>query len=101
MKTIENKTTSLVLKADDKGQPVFATYADLVSIVINFPVQGGFTITQIKQRLTILAACEVVGEVILLEDIDLTLVRTLVTEFKWTQVNKDIVNFNDDLNNIK
>lgn len=101
MKVVENKSTTLVLK-NIEDVPVFSKYSDLILIVINNPPQTGFSIADIKQRLQIAAAMEnLTDNKFTLEDVDFTLVKTLLAAFKWTQVNKEIVEFSDYIDSIK
>jgi len=110
MKTLDNKQTEIVLSVKEVPStveggaptqvPVKAKYGDLILLVINNPGQAGFSIAEIKQRLQIAAA---IGEnaTINLEDVDFTLVKTLLAAFKWAQVNKEVVEFSDYIDSIK
>lgn len=110
MKTLENKSTEIVLSVKEVPStveggaptqvPVKAKYGDLILLVINNPGQAGFSIAEIKQRLQIASA---IGEnaTINLEDVDFALVKTLLAAFKWAQVNKEVVEFSDYIDSIK
>jgi len=110
MKTVENKQTEIVLSMKEVPStveggapiqvPVKAKYGDLILLVINNPGQAGFSIVEIKQRLQIAAAIGE-GETFNLEDVDFTLVKTLLAAFKWAQVNKEVVEFSDYIDSIK
>lgn len=94
MKKLENKQTTL--KMNDKE----AKYSDLIKICINAPVQGGFNIQQIKQRLRISEALETDGD-LKFEDNDADNLQEIVSEFKWATVHKDVVQFVEDVQNMK
>jgi len=94
MKRLENKQTTL--KMNDKE----AKYSDLIKICINAPVQGGFNIQQIKQRLRISEALETDGD-LKFEDNDADNLQEIVSEFKWATVHKDVVQFVEDVQNMK
>jgi len=109
MKTVENKQTEIVLRMEEAPSvegatpsmiPVKAKYGDLILLVINQPGQAGFSIAEIKQRLQIAAAIGE-GETFNLEDVDFTLVKSLLAAFKWAQVNKEVVEFSDYIDSIK
>lgn len=94
MKKLENKQTTL--KMNDKE----AKYSDLIKVCINAPVQGGFNIQQIKQRLRIADALETDGD-LKFEDNDADNLEEIVSEFKWATVHKDVVQFVEDVQNMK
>lgn len=110
MKTLENKKTEIVLSfkevpstvegATPAQVPVKARYGDLILLIINNPGQAGFSIAEIRQRLQIAAA---IGEndTFNLEDVDFALIKTLIANFKWAQVNKEVLEFSDYIDSIK
>lgn len=95
MKKLTNKQTTL--KLNDKE----AKYSDLIKICINAPVQGGFNLQQIKQRLRILDVLEKEPEELKFEDNDASNLEEIVSEFKWATVHKDVVQFVEDVQNMK
>ena len=96
MKTLELKQTKLKLNQDGN-----ASYKDLILLCVNAPKQGGFTITEIKSRLQIVDAVEKAGDNLQLEDTPADLLNEIVSEFKWGSVHADIVQFVEDIQNMK
>jgi len=96
MKTLELKQTKLKLNQDGN-----ASYKDLILLCVNAPKQGGFTITEIKSRLQIVDAVEKAGDTLQLEDTPADLLNEIVSDFKWGSVHADIVQFVEDIQNMK
>jgi len=96
MKTLEHKQTKLKLNQDGN-----ASYKDLILLCVNAPKQGGFTITEIKSRLQIVDAVEKAGDTLQLEDTPADLLNEIVSDFKWGSVHADIVQFVEDIQNMK
>jgi len=101
MKTLTNKTTQIVLKNDEQGKPVFATYGDLLLITINMAPEQGFSIADIRERLKIASAIEESkdGEIKLNES-ESALLKASFDKFKWAQIHKDLVELSDKLNSL-
>lgn len=97
MKTIENKTTTIV-----EGTPAKAlAYVDLLKLIMNVPPKEGYTISEMKQRLDIYAALVPdENNQIKLEDALFEVVKACVNSFKWGAVSKDIVDFVEYLNTL-
>lgn len=93
MKTLENKETTIVQNVDGSIKPL--TYTDLLKICLNNPPQGGFSVTEMRQRLKIIDSLETANGKIKLEDADYVLTSTCVKDFKWAQMHKDILEFID------
>ena len=100
MKTIENKVTEIISGTPD--QPKMMTYVDLCKLIINQPSQEGFTVEQIRQRLTIFGVLTVTEnpEKVEIEVKDFTALKEVINKFKWAQVHKDIVAFVDYINSL-
>jgi len=96
MKTLELKQTELKINQDGN-----ASYKDLILLCVNAPKQGGFTITEIKSRLEIVDAVEKADGSLQLENSAAQLLQEIVSEFKWGSVHADIVQFVEDVQNMK
>lgn len=96
MKILELKKTSLKLNEDKE-----ATYKDLILFCVNAPKQGGFSIQEIRQRLKITDAVEASDDMLQLEDTEAQALEEIIAEFKWGSVHKDIVQFVEDIQNMK
>lgn len=96
MKTLELKQTKLKINQDGN-----ASYKDLILLCVNAPKQGGFTITEIKSRLEIVDAVEKADGSLQLENSAAQLLQEIVSEFKWGSVHADIVQFVEDVQNMK
>ena len=96
MKTLELKQTELKINQDGN-----ATYKDLILLCVNAPKQGGFSISEIKSRLQIVDAVEKAGDTLQLEDTPADLLNEIVSDFKWGSVHADIVQFVEDIQNMK
>ncbi len=101
MKTITNKTTKII---DGSKTPAVAfTHAELLKVVINFPPQAGFSVSEMRDRLRIwgfLDTATMENKDILLEDADFNTLKAKFDEFKWTQVHEDIVALADHLDSL-
>ena len=74
-----------------------ATYADLALIVVRAPKQGGFAVEDMRQRFRLIDELDKVGPKgsIEFEDADASLLQSLVAEFKWDAMDKEIIDFSD------
>lgn len=101
MKTINNKITEIVIKTDEKGAPIFASFGDLLLLTINVAPQQGFSISDIRERLTISNKIDLAKDgVIELTTQELTLIKTSFDGFKWSTVHKNLVELSDILNSL-
>jgi hypothetical protein len=90
MKTIQNKTTT-ILKSED----VMATYADLFVILLNKPLQKMVTISDMRRDLKLLDLLEAAGETIEVSDEDFKHLVELVKTSEWALKHLDILEFVD------
>lgn len=101
MKTISNKTTEIM---DGTKDPIIAfTHAGLLKVVINNPPQGGFSISEMRDRLRIwgfLDTADLEKADITLEDADFTILKSRFDEFKWAQAHKDVIALSDHLDSL-
>lgn len=98
MYKIKNKQTVLQIK-DGK----LATYADLISLVVNVQVKGGVTIKEMKRDIGILTKFEDLAADAEVEvtDEELQHITAKVQEFKWIQGHVDLVNFEEYIVSLK
>lgn len=95
MKILKNKTYSLKGEGDKE-----ATTVSLIKFCIHVPVQGGFSLSDVRNRLRIEAACDNTGDEIKLEDADVANLKSIVNEVRWYTVHSDIVDFCDEINKL-
>ncbi len=87
---IQNKKTSI--KDGEKE----LQYSDLLKIVTNSPMQGGFGFHDMKIRLKITDVLEKAAEAIHFEDADYAYLKPLVTNMKWNGISKDVISMTED-----
>ena len=98
MKSLENKLTLITIQGEEnKSVPV--DYATLIKIVCNTPDQRGYSIQDIKFRLTIsdIVSNKKVGIHIHLENADAKYLQNLVENMKWGFIHKDLISFSEDV----
>ena len=95
MKSIENKTTQI------KNAEGFMTYADLIKIVCEQPLQGGYSMTDIEQRLAIKKACDKAEATIEIEDLRLAYLKSICATSKWGAVHEDLLLFGEYIKELK
>ncbi len=103
MKVIVNKQTDIKAVIDQGGEPILLTYSDLIKLVCNTMIQGGYSISDIKSRIAITSACDGVkpGKEIKLESSDATYLQSAIKNQKWFMSHKDILGFVDDVEKMK
>ena len=72
------------------------TTLDLIEIAINSPIKGGYSITEMRERLRIKAATSKLDKdavQLTLEDADYEKLKQLVTETRWGIVSQFIADF--------
>jgi hypothetical protein len=98
MKTIENKQVdiSAPTRPDIK---VASSYAELIKIVCDSPIQGGYDIKDIEHRIKIKGAASMATErgSFELEDADADYLRKAVMSMKWGISHEDILKFYKDI----
>ena len=94
MKKIKNKKTTI------QGENGVLNYAELAKLCVNQPKQGGYTVTDMQQRLRILDKLDKKGDVIEIEDADFEVLKPLVKNMKWAIIHKDLVDFVNYLTNL-
>lgn len=93
MKTIKNKTTSIL--KDDTGK-AFMCFSDLAIACVNQPTPDGFSAEDIRTRLKLLDVFKNAQDEINLEDADFASCAVLVSKMKWAIIHSDIVDFCDN-----
>jgi hypothetical protein len=93
MKSLENKVTDI--KDGDK----YKKYSDLIKLICNMPVAGGFSITDIAMRTKIVDACDSATDKIELEDLRVDYLKAISATSKWGVLHKDLVALSEDIKN--
>jgi len=103
MKSIINKQTEIKAVIEQGSEPALLTYADLISLVCNTMVQGGYSISDIRSRIAIIEACKGLkpDEKIKLENMDATYLQNAIRNQKWFMSHKDIITFVEDIERMK
>ena len=96
MKVLENKQTEITANAGE-GKVTKLTYAELINLVCNSPIQGGYSIQDIKARIAILATVTNAGEELNIENADAAYLQNIVKGMKWSFVHKDLISFKEDV----
>lgn len=93
MKIIENKETTL---GNDIEK---VTYVHLIKSCVNsVDPQKGVVISDMRHAIRILDAIE--SKKIEVEENDFAFLKTKVNEMKWAIIHKDVLEFNDYINNL-
>lgn len=95
MKKLELKETEI-----KKSNTETLNYKELISAALNVVPQGGFSPEEIRKRLRVIDALDKSNEVFELEDADVETLKRCVKEMKWGVMHKNIVEFNDDVQNL-
>lgn len=102
MKQFKNKPTKVNIPDMEKStqtQIVFkeATFADLALIVVRAPKREGFGVEEMRQRFKLIDELENLGPKasVKLEDVDASTLQTLVADYKWEAMDKEIIDFVD------
>lgn len=101
MKRFINKATDVVLKFDEKGNPVKALLSDLILLSINQAPQEGFNVSEMRKRLAVAESIDVKAlEEIHLSKESLDLVKKCFGEYGFGILSKEIVEIEDMLNSL-
>lgn len=97
VKAIENKETNLYVSETEKLK-----YSDLLIAVINTPIKEGITLKQMKADLALLAKFDSAkpGDLIELEDEELSAIKSLVENHKWGMRHIDINTFGEYIDSL-
>lgn len=108
MKQFKNSLTEVTIPDMEKSTEKNyvskkATFADLALMCVRTPKEGGFGVEDMRKRFRIIDVLEGLGNTASakLEDQDAALLNEVCTEFKWTAMHKDIIEFTDYVSNLK
>lgn len=97
MKTLELKKVEETVVVNNQQVKTEIQTSDLLKIAINSPVQGGYTVTEMAQRLKMLDIVDKAEKsnaiVVDFEDADFTVLAKLVKDTKWNVISRTIVDF--------
>jgi len=97
MKTLELKKVEETVVINNQQVKTEISYLDLLKIAVNAPSQGGYTVSEMGQRLRILDVINATEKAndnkIAFEDADFTVLSKLVKDAKWSVISRTIVDF--------
>lgn len=100
MKELSNKQTKII---DENKSNIY--YSDLIRIVVGNISGDGLTIAEMKQRMKIIDVCAAArkkkNEALKFEDEDFKLIKSKVEAHRWGVINKEIIQFSDDVQAVK
>lgn len=96
MKSLPNKPTQI-----KKEENQFCTYADLLSLVVKQPKQGGYDYTDIENRLAISQSLKNANGEINLEDAHFNYLKPLILSMKWSFIHEDLLTLKNEIQSIK
>ena len=99
MKTVKNKMTTIPLKDSQTGKILNTLdYAYLVIMCINFNSKG-ISISEMRDYIKIIDVCK--SKKLKFEDAEFEILKKKVKEMRWAFTHKDLIKFNDDIENLK
>ena len=107
MMKLENKTTTIEIPVQGTNELKALTYADLISMLMNTPKQGGYSIEDIENRTDIKKelkkADESNEEIISFENANGTYLKNIVkaSDFRFPFVHEDLKEFFDVIKELK
>lgn len=112
------KSINLKIKKENiQGRDMFFSYYELLKSVINNPVQGGFTVDEMQQRIRLMNKVKEYQAdfdiketefndsmlsktaILELEDADYEKLKQLVKEMRWGVVAESLIEFSDEFKN--
>lgn len=97
MKTVQLKTVSERLNINNQIIETEIKYTDLMKLAINSPVQGGYSVSEMSQRIRLMDTIEKAEKTavteIQFEDTDYAVLAKLMKDAKWSVISKAIVEF--------
>lgn len=103
MKTLENKIVEMTTLQTSNG-PIkeTATYTELINSCLSYPPKDGFTYDEMKKRDRIFDKVQdKTITSIEFEDSDYIHLITVVDATRWGTMNKGVIQFIDDVKNLK
>lgn len=97
MKTVQLKTVNEKLIINNQLSEIEIKYVDLLKMAINTPVQGGYSISEMSQRIRLIDTidkAEKEGSTsIQFEDTDYIALAILMKDAKWSVISRSIIEF--------
>lgn len=101
MKLIPNIITTIPNGKSEAGEQKFLNYADLIKVVTNQPVQGGYSVFDMSMRLSLQGSCVDAKETIEIEDERFKYLQGIVKTSKWNILHADIEQFTKNIESFK
>lgn len=98
-KVIPNKTTTIEVPSQNGGVDLMK-YSDLISIIIRDVRAEGFNIGEMRKCFRICEIAESANGEIVLSDEDFAYLKAKIPGMRWRVINKEIIQFEDDINAI-
>jgi len=99
---LENKTTEITAYNEEIKLPEVLTYDKLIQILLNTPVQGGFTLTDVEHRVSLRKALKNMKDnKIQFENADGNYLKNLVATMKFPSDHEDILHLATDVKEMK
>ncbi len=100
MKTLEIKQTEVKVSDKENGGLKDADYKDLIMACLDNIPQGGFTMSEMKDRKRIQDALDTSNGELVFEDSDANKLKKIVETMKWGNRSGDLISFADDVANM-
>ena len=97
MRKIELKKVEETVLINNKQIKTEISYSDLLKVAINAPAQGGYSVSEMSQRLKLFDAVDQAEKnndgKVAFEDSDFEALKKLVKDTKWSVVSRSVVDF--------
>lgn len=97
MKTIELKKVKEKVVVNNSQQEAEIKTIDLLKVAINAPSQGGYSVSEMSQRLKLLDVVDQAEksneDKVSFEDSDFEVLKKLVKDTKWAIISRTVVDF--------
>ncbi len=104
---ISNVTTDMMLfdennkpKLKENGELQYATFGDLLTLVVNQIPERGHSILDIRNRLEIIEAIDKARDTIRVNKNHLAVLKSDFNSYRWLKVNQFIVQLEEHLNSL-
>jgi hypothetical protein len=94
MKSLKNKKTGIIKEA---GKPETLSYSELAIFCVNSMPEGGFDVTEMRNRIKILDALDKANGTVKIEDAATETLKACVNSMKWAFMHKDVVSFIEEV----
>lgn len=95
MKEVKNKVTSINL-----DETTLAKYSHIIAMMVNRPLEAGFTTADMRRDFKILDKCEEAEDVISFTDEEFLYLKNKLSTMKFPIRHRDIIEFEDHINSI-